>query len=37
MTTNLAAIIVINIEKRLAKQVILSERIEQMRTPLPLS
>ena len=37
MTTNLAAPIVINIEKRLANQVILSERIEQMRTPLPLS
>ena len=37
MTTNLAAPIIINIGKRLAKQVILSERIEQMRTPLPLS
>jgi len=36
MTTNLAAPIIINARKRLAKQIILPERIEQMRTPLPL-
>lgn len=37
MTANLAAPIIINAERRVAKQIILSERIEQMRTPLPLS
>lgn len=37
MTVNLAAPIIINAKRKVAKQLILSERIEQMRTPLPLS
>ena len=36
MTTNLAAPIIVNAAKKLAKQMILAEKIEQMRTPLPL-
>jgi len=36
MTTNLAAPIVINAVKRLAKQMILADKIDQMRTPLDL-
>lgn len=36
LTTNLSAPIVVNAGRRLAKQVILPERIGQMRTPLPL-
>ena len=35
MTTNLAAPIIININKRLGKQIIIPERVEEMRTPLP--
>jgi len=35
MTTNLAAPIVINVPKKVAKQIIVSDKIEQMRTPLP--
>ncbi|MGI5883028.1 MAG: flagellar assembly protein FliW, partial [Dethiobacteria bacterium] len=37
MTTNLAAPIVINAARRIAKQIIIPDKIEQMRTPLPLS
>ena len=35
MTTNLAAPIVINVPQKIAKQIIISDKIEQMRTPLP--
>ena len=37
MTTNLAAPVVMNTRKRLAKQVILPERVNEMRVPLPVS
>ncbi len=37
MTTNLAAPVVMNTRKRLAKQVILPERVDEMRVPLPVS
>lgn len=36
MTTNLAAPLVINARKKVAKQLIIPERIGEMRTPLPL-
>ncbi len=36
MTTNLAAPIVININKNLAKQIVIPERAAEMRTPLPM-
>jgi len=36
LTTNLAAPIVINVAKKLGKQLVITERIEQMRVPLPL-
>ncbi len=37
MTTNLAAPVVMNSRSRLAKQVIIPDRVEEMRVPLPLS
>ncbi len=36
MTANLAAPIVINVHKRLARQIIIPDRVEEMRTPLAL-
>ncbi len=37
MTTNLAAPVVVNTRSRLAKQLILPERVEEMRVPLPVN